>query len=73
MRILEEVQLEWFLIFKIVPLTLLLIWVIFPKIWKNTKLYSQEQIKTKTFPLAIKNLAMIVSSEVILFFIGIWF
>lgn len=60
-------------IFKIVPLTLLLIWVIFPKIWKNTKLYSQEQIKTKTFPLAIKNLAMIVSSEVILFFIGIWF
>ncbi|HCM88597.1 MULTISPECIES: prenyltransferase [Vagococcus] len=60
-------------IFKIVPLTLILIWGIFPKIWKNTKLYSQEQIKTKTFPLAIKNLAMIVSFEVVLFFIGIWF
>ncbi|MEG0731630.1 MAG: prenyltransferase, partial [Vagococcus sp.] len=44
-------------IWKIVPLTVLLIWGIFPKIWKNTQLYSQKQIKTETFPLAIKNLA----------------
>ncbi|MGX7024979.1 prenyltransferase [Vagococcus hydrophili] len=60
-------------IFKIVPLTLLLIWGIFPKVWKNTQAYSQEQIKTKTFPLAIKNLAMVVSCEVLLFFVGVWF
>lgn len=58
-------------ILKIVPLTLLLIWGIFPKIWKNTQAYSKEQIKSKTFPLAIKNLAMIVTVEVVLFFIGV--
>lgn len=57
-------------IWKIVPLTVLLIWGIFPKIWKNTQLYSQKQIKTETFPLAIKNLAMVVTINVVLFFIG---
>ena len=60
-------------IFKIVPLTLLLLWLIFPKIWQNTKAYSKEQIKLKTFPLAIKNLAMVVSVQVVLFFIGVLF
>ncbi|MEG2709099.1 MAG: 1,4-dihydroxy-2-naphthoate polyprenyltransferase, partial [Vagococcus sp.] len=60
-------------ILKIVPLTVLLLWGIFPKIWQNTKAYSKEQIKTKTFPLAIKNLAMIVSVQVVLFFIGVLF
>ncbi|MGF2141059.1 prenyltransferase [Vagococcus fluvialis] len=60
-------------VFKIVPLTLLLLWAIFPKIWQNTKAYSKEQIKTKTFPLAIKNLAMIVAVQVVLFFIGALF
>ena len=60
-------------IFKIVPLTLLLLWLIFPKIWKNTKAYSKEQVKTKTFPLAIKNLAMVVLVQVILFAIGVLF
>lgn len=60
-------------IFKIVPLTLLLLWGIFPKVWQNTKAYSKEQIKTKTFPLAIKNLAMVVAVQVVLFFIGALF
>lgn len=60
-------------IWKIVPLTVLLIWGIFPKIWKNTQLYSQKQIKTETFPLAIKNLAMVVTVDVVLFFIGATF
>ncbi|MBO0418826.1 MAG: prenyltransferase [Vagococcus fluvialis] len=60
-------------IFKIVPLTLLLLWTIFPKVWQNTKAYSKEQIKTKTFPLAIKNLAMVVAVQVVLFFIGALF
>lgn len=45
----------------------------FPKVWQNTKAYSKEQIKTKTFPLAIKNLAMIVAVQVVLFFIGALF
>ncbi len=58
---------------KIVPLTLLLLWVIFTKVWTNTMAYSKEQIKLKTFPLAIKNLAMIVSVQVVLFFIGALF
>lgn len=60
-------------VFKIVPLTLLLLWLIFPKIWQNTKAYSKEQIKTKTFPLAIKNLAMVVFVQVVLFAIGVLF
>lgn len=57
----------------IVPITLLGIWFIFPKIWKNTMMYSKEQIKTKTFPLAIKNLGMIAVAQVVLFFVGLWF
>jgi len=56
----------------VVPWTLLLLWLSFPKIWKNTQQYAQKQIKTETFPLAIKNLAMIVSLEVILFGIGLF-
>lgn len=60
-------------ILHIVPITLLGIWVIFPKIWQNTLIYSKEQIKTKTFPLAIKNLGMIALFQVVLFFIGLWF
>lgn len=60
-------------ILHIVPITLLGIWIIFPKIWQNTLIYSKEQIKTKTFPLAIKNLGMIALFQVILFFIGLWF
>lgn len=56
----------------IVPITLLGIWLIFPKIWKNTMIYSKEQIKTKTFPLAIKNLGMIAITQVVLFFVGLW-
>lgn len=59
-------------LFNIVPITLLAIWLIFPKIWKNTLVYSKEQIKTKTFPLAIKNLGMIALTQVVLFFIGLW-
>lgn len=60
-------------IFRIVPMTVLLIWIIFPVIRKNTTLYSKEQIKATTFPLAIKNLAMIISTYVVLFFIGVLF
>ncbi|MGO3732956.1 MAG: prenyltransferase [Vagococcus sp.] len=57
-------------ILHIVPVTLLGLWLIFPKVWQQTTAYSKEQIKTKTFPLAIKNLAMIISMQVLLFFIG---
>lgn len=60
-------------VLNIVPITLLGIWLIFPKIWKNTMIYSKEQIKTKTFPLAIKNLGMIAITQVVLFFVGLWF
>ena len=58
-------------VLNIVPITLLGIWLIFPKIWKNTMIYSKEQIKTKTFPLAIKNLGMIAITQVVLFFVGL--
>lgn len=60
-------------ILNVVPWTLLLLWAIFPIIRKQTAAYSKEQIKTKTFPLAIKNLAMISIGQVILFAIGLLF
>ncbi|AQP53527.1 1,4-dihydroxy-2-naphthoate polyprenyltransferase [Vagococcus penaei] len=58
-------------ILQITPWSVLLIWVIFPKIWKNTTRYAQKQIKTKTFPLAIQNLALIVFAQTVLFAIGV--
>lgn len=56
----------------IVPMTLLGLWLIFPLVWKNVRVYAHEQVKLKTFPLAIKNLAMISLVQALLFIIGLW-
>lgn len=57
---------------KIVPWTLLFIWLIFPKIWKNTQRYSIKPNKLETFPLAIQNLGLFISVQMILFFVGLF-
>ncbi len=56
----------------IVPITLLGLWLVFPKIWKNVSNFSKEQIKTKTFSLAVQNLGIIALVQVILFSLGLW-
>ncbi|WP_326717044.1 prenyltransferase [Vagococcus jeotgali] len=56
----------------IVPITLLGLWLVFPKIWKNVSTFSKEQIKTKTFSLAVQNLGIIALVQVILFSLGLW-
>lgn len=56
----------------IVPITLLGLWLVFPKIWKNVSTFSKEQIKTKTFSLAVQNLGIIALVQVILFALGLW-
>lgn len=55
----------------IMPWTVYFIWLIFPKIWKNTQRYLKKQIKLETFPLAVQNLAIFVLTQTILFFIGL--
>lgn len=56
----------------VVPRLLLFLWVIVPIIWRNTKQYSQRQIKLETFPLAIKNLILTVSVFSVLFVLGLF-
>lgn len=56
----------------IVPITLLGLWLVFPKIWKNVSTFSKEQIKTKTFSLAVQNLGIIALVQAILFSLGLW-
>ena len=55
---------------KLVPWTILGLWLIFPVIAKNTLAFSKKQVKLETFPLAIKNLAITVMVYAILFTIG---
>lgn len=57
----------------IVPVLILGMWLIFPLIYKNTLAFSKKQIKTETFPLAIKNLAVTMIFYAILFAIGVIF
>ena len=79
----KAIQLFWFLalapfviatlsvLVGIVPWTVLLMWLAFPIVFKNTKRFSEKQIKTETFPLAIKNLALTMLLYAILFVIGV--
>ncbi|MBE9390200.1 prenyltransferase [Vagococcus salmoninarum] len=55
---------------KLIPWTVLGIWLIFPIIWKNTSQFARRQNKLTTFPLAIKNLALTVMLYAVLFVIG---
>lgn len=56
---------------KLVPWTILGLWLIFPVIAKNTLAFAKKQVKLETFPLAIKNLAITVMVYAILFSIGV--
>lgn len=55
---------------KVIPITVLLIWLVFPLIYKNTQRFLLKQSKRETFPLAIKNLGMMMSMYSILFIVG---
>ncbi|OJH00017.1 1,4-dihydroxy-2-naphthoate octaprenyltransferase [Enterococcus termitis] len=55
------------------PITMLLTILTLPFIWKQTKLFLNEQIKTKTFICAVKILAVGAFSQVVFFAIGLWF
>lgn len=54
----------------LVPWPVLGMWLIFPKIVKNTKKFTQKQKKLETFPLAIQNLALTALMYAFLFVIG---
>lgn len=57
-------------ILKEIPVLTLGIWLVFPIILKNTRLFYQKQVKLETFPLAIKNLAITMLVYATLFVVG---
>ncbi len=59
-------------ILQIVPWTVLLTWLVFPKIYKNTQAFAKQQVKLVTFPLAVNNLAITIMAESFFFVIGIF-
>ena len=57
---------------KLAPATLLGTFLIFPFVWKETKLFLKEQIKTKTFICSVRILAVAAIAQVLFFAIGLW-
>lgn len=55
------------------PLWMLAVWLVFPVIQRNIKRFSEIQEKASTFVLAIKNLVIIHSLQIILLILGIIF
>lgn len=56
----------------LVPVTMLLTILVVPFIWKQTNLFLNEQIKTKTFICAVRILAVGAIAQVVFFAIGLW-
>lgn len=54
----------------VAPVTVLLLWGFFPKSWHALKRYEELQSKTKTFPIILKVMAVMMVGYPILFFIG---
>lgn len=54
------------------PITMLLTLLVVPFIWKQTKLFLNEQVKTKTFICAVRILAVGALAQVVFFAIGLW-
>ncbi|OTN87915.1 1,4-dihydroxy-2-naphthoate octaprenyltransferase [Enterococcus sp. 7E2_DIV0204] len=54
------------------PMTMLLTLLVLPFIWKQTKLFLNEQVKTKTFICAVRILAVGALAQVVFFAIGLW-
>lgn len=59
-------------LFHLVPVTLLGTFLTLPFVWKQTKLFLNEQVKIKTFSCSIKTLAVVTISQVVFFAIGLW-
>lgn len=57
-------------VLKIIPVFVLAIWLIVPIVNKNVKTFVRKQNKIETFPLAIKNLVVMMISYALLFVIG---
>lgn len=56
--------------FKILPYVSLISFLTIPMVWKNIRIFFQEQDKNKTFFVAIKNYLIIMGSHTILIFFG---
>lgn len=54
------------------PITMLLTVLVVPFIWKQTKLFLNEQVKMKTFICAVRILAVGACAQVVFFAIGLW-
>lgn len=59
-------------VLQLAPWTMLLTLLTVPFIWKQTRLFLKEQIKTKTFICAVKILAVGALAQVVFFAIGLW-
>lgn len=57
---------------QLAPWTMLFTLLILPFIWKQTRLFLKEQIKTKTFICAVKILAVGALAQVVFFAMGLW-
>lgn len=57
---------------QLTPTTMLFTFLVFPFIWKQTRLFLNKQVKTETFICAIKILAVGALAQVLFFSIGIW-
>lgn len=60
-------------ILKVSPVWMIAVWLSFPLVQRNIKQFSMVQEKATTFSLAIKNLVMIHSLQIILLILGIVF
>ncbi|MGY3777931.1 UbiA family prenyltransferase [Isobaculum melis] len=59
-------------IFKLAPLSILGLLLLFPLVWKNLQPYFKEQIKLKTFPKVIASFSLVIVCYSLLFFFGAW-
>ena len=57
-------------LFKLAPWTILLTWVIFPKVWQKSKIFFSNQNKATVYGILVKNNSQIVMLYVLLFAIG---
>lgn len=59
--------------FHFAPPTVLLTFLLVPFVWKQTRLFLNEQVKSTTFACAIKILAVGASVQVLSYALGLWF
>lgn len=59
-------------VFKLAPLTILGLLLLFPLVWKNMQPYFKAQIKLKTFPKVIASFSLVIVCYSLLFLVGAW-